>query len=150
MGRSSAAHCARPREEWITAEENVRRLEPCCRTRARDFREHAHSGSRPRRHLRDLELQPEEGFTFSAVPVKVRVFGTFPVRAFAAVLNAGSKRVARALSPAASVLVPTLVFGLQTWVGKSDERPLAGTSLAAEAGGSQPGAGSPISGGPRR
>ncbi len=34
-------------------------------------------------HLRGLEELPEEGFRFSAVPVKVRNFGTFPVRAYA-------------------------------------------------------------------
>ncbi|HYJ78356.1 MAG TPA: cyclase family protein, partial [Longimicrobiaceae bacterium] len=35
-------------------------------------------------HLRGLELLPDSGFRFSAVPVKVKGFGTFPVRAFAA------------------------------------------------------------------
>jgi arylformamidase len=35
-------------------------------------------------HLRGLEELPGEGFRFSAVPVKVRSFGTFPVRAYAA------------------------------------------------------------------
>lgn len=34
-------------------------------------------------HLCGLEALPEGGFTFSAVPVKVRGFGTFPVRAYA-------------------------------------------------------------------
>ncbi|GAA5512778.1 kynurenine formamidase [Deinococcus carri] len=34
-------------------------------------------------HLRGLEQLPTSGFTFSAVPVKVRGMGTFPVRAFA-------------------------------------------------------------------
>lgn len=34
-------------------------------------------------HLCDLEHLPDSGFTFSAVPVKVKGFGTFPVRAFA-------------------------------------------------------------------
>jgi arylformamidase len=34
-------------------------------------------------HLCGLEPLPERGFTFSAVPVKVRGFGTFPVRAYA-------------------------------------------------------------------
>lgn len=34
-------------------------------------------------HLRGLELLPDEGFRFSAVPVKVRRMGAFPVRAFA-------------------------------------------------------------------
>jgi kynurenine formamidase len=36
-------------------------------------------------HMRGLELVPDSGFRFSAVPVKVKRFGTFPVRAFAAV-----------------------------------------------------------------
>jgi arylformamidase len=35
-------------------------------------------------HLCGLELLPPAGFTFSAVPVKVKAFGTFPVRAYAA------------------------------------------------------------------
>ena len=34
-------------------------------------------------HLCGLEKLPDSGFTFSAVPVKVKGFGTFPVRAFA-------------------------------------------------------------------
>jgi arylformamidase len=34
-------------------------------------------------HLRGLETVPDGGFRFFAVPVKVRAFGTFPVRAFA-------------------------------------------------------------------
>jgi arylformamidase len=32
-------------------------------------------------HLCDLHPLPEVGFRFTAVPVKVRAFGTFPVRA---------------------------------------------------------------------
>lgn len=36
-------------------------------------------------HLRGLEQLPREGFRFYAVPVKVKGFGTFPVRAFAVV-----------------------------------------------------------------
>jgi kynurenine formamidase len=36
-------------------------------------------------HLRGLDRLPDEGFRFSAVPVKVRGLGTFPVRAFAAI-----------------------------------------------------------------
>jgi arylformamidase len=36
-------------------------------------------------HMRGLEQVPDAGFTFYAVPVKVKSFGTFPVRAFAAV-----------------------------------------------------------------
>jgi arylformamidase len=36
-------------------------------------------------HLRGLEQLPDSGFRFCAVPVKVKGFGTFPVRAFAAV-----------------------------------------------------------------
>jgi kynurenine formamidase len=34
-------------------------------------------------HLCNLESLPEGGFRFFAVPVKVKAFGTFPVRAFA-------------------------------------------------------------------
>ena len=34
-------------------------------------------------HLCGLDALPEEDFTFSAVPVKVKAFGTFPVRAYA-------------------------------------------------------------------
>ena len=34
-------------------------------------------------HMRGLELLPESGFRFSAVPPKVAGMGTFPVRAFA-------------------------------------------------------------------
>jgi kynurenine formamidase len=36
-------------------------------------------------HMRGLDQLPELGFRFSAVPVKVKGFGTFPVRAFAVV-----------------------------------------------------------------
>jgi len=36
-------------------------------------------------HMRGLELLPDHGFRFFAVPVKVKAFGTFPVRAFAIV-----------------------------------------------------------------
>lgn len=36
-------------------------------------------------HMRGLDQLPEAGFRFSAVPVKVKGFGTFPVRAFAVV-----------------------------------------------------------------
>jgi arylformamidase len=34
-------------------------------------------------HMTNLAALPQSGFRFSAVPVKVRGFGTFPVRAFA-------------------------------------------------------------------
>lgn len=34
-------------------------------------------------HLTNLASLPREGFTFSAVPARVRAFGTFPVRAYA-------------------------------------------------------------------
>ena len=34
-------------------------------------------------HLRGLDVLPDQGSRFFAVPVKVRAFGTFPVRAFA-------------------------------------------------------------------
>lgn len=33
-------------------------------------------------HLTNLKALPDDGFKFFAVPVKVRAFGTFPVRAF--------------------------------------------------------------------
>lgn len=36
-------------------------------------------------HLRGLEQLPEAGFRFSAVPVKVKGMGTFPVRAYATI-----------------------------------------------------------------
>lgn len=36
-------------------------------------------------HMTDLDRVPEAGFRFSAVPVKVKGLGTFPVRAFAEV-----------------------------------------------------------------
>lgn len=38
-------------------------------------------------HLCQLELLPEEGFTFSAVPPKFKGVGTFPVRAMAKVVS---------------------------------------------------------------
>lgn len=34
-------------------------------------------------HMTNLARLPERGFRFYAVPVKVKGFGTFPVRAFA-------------------------------------------------------------------
>jgi kynurenine formamidase len=34
-------------------------------------------------HMRGLDALPENGFRFFAIPVKVKGFGTFPVRAFA-------------------------------------------------------------------
>jgi arylformamidase len=34
-------------------------------------------------HMRGLDLLPDSGFRFHAVPVKVKAFGTFPVRAYA-------------------------------------------------------------------
>lgn len=36
-------------------------------------------------HLCRLDQLPSEGFTFSAVPVKVKNFGSFPVRAYASI-----------------------------------------------------------------
>jgi arylformamidase len=36
-------------------------------------------------HLCNLDALPDRGFTFSAVPPKVKAFGTFPVRAYACV-----------------------------------------------------------------
>ncbi len=38
-------------------------------------------------HLRNLHLLPMYGFTFSAVPPKIKGMGTFPVRAFAKIKN---------------------------------------------------------------
>jgi kynurenine formamidase len=38
-------------------------------------------------HLRGLNRLPDTGFRFFAVPVKVKGFGTFPVRAFAKLDN---------------------------------------------------------------
>ena len=38
-------------------------------------------------HLCNLEKLPESGYTFSAVPPKLRGVGTFPVRAFARIRN---------------------------------------------------------------
>jgi kynurenine formamidase len=35
--------------------------------------------------MRNLGAVPDRGFRFSAVPVKISGFGTFPVRAFAVV-----------------------------------------------------------------
>jgi arylformamidase len=40
-------------------------------------------------HLCGLEQIPDNGFRFHAVPVKVRHFGTFPVRAYAVITNSG-------------------------------------------------------------
>ena len=34
-------------------------------------------------HMRGLEDLPDRGFRFHAAPVKVKAFGTFPVRAYA-------------------------------------------------------------------
>ena len=36
-------------------------------------------------HMRNLEMLPSDGFKFNAVPVKVKKFGTFPVRAYAVI-----------------------------------------------------------------
>jgi len=38
-------------------------------------------------HMCGLERLPARGFRFYAVPVKVRGFGTFPVRAFARLVS---------------------------------------------------------------
>ena len=38
-------------------------------------------------HMRGLENLPDRGFRFHAAPVKVKAFGTFPVRAYAVVQN---------------------------------------------------------------
>ncbi len=40
-------------------------------------------------HLRGLEQLPTDGFRFTAVPVKVKGMGTFPVRAFATLVEGG-------------------------------------------------------------
>lgn len=40
-------------------------------------------------HLCNLAALPDSGVRFSAVPVKVKGFGTFPVRAYAAIESAG-------------------------------------------------------------
>jgi kynurenine formamidase len=42
-------------------------------------------------HLRGLDQLPSAGFRFSAVPVKVRAMGTFPVRAFASLQSADDR-----------------------------------------------------------
>jgi kynurenine formamidase len=42
-------------------------------------------------HLTGLDLLPDDGARFFAVPVKVRGMGTFPVRAFGIVGDAGSR-----------------------------------------------------------
>jgi kynurenine formamidase len=42
-------------------------------------------------HLCGLDRLPREGFRFFAVPVKVKGFGTFPVRAFALVTSPGGR-----------------------------------------------------------
>jgi len=36
-------------------------------------------------HMRNLEMLPLSGFTFTAAPVKVKGMGSFPVRAFATI-----------------------------------------------------------------
>jgi len=38
-------------------------------------------------HMRGLKNVPERGGRFSAVPVKVKGFGTFPVRAYVSILR---------------------------------------------------------------
>jgi arylformamidase len=38
-------------------------------------------------HMRGLELLPARGSRFSAVPPKIKAFGTFPVRAFAVIVD---------------------------------------------------------------
>lgn len=40
-------------------------------------------------HLTNLAALPVDGFRFSAVPVKVRGMGTFPVRAYATIQTGG-------------------------------------------------------------
>lgn len=41
-------------------------------------------------HMRGLEQLPVAGFRFSAVPVKIKGMGSFPVRAFAVVESAST------------------------------------------------------------
>jgi arylformamidase len=41
-------------------------------------------------HLRGLEQLPAEHFFFSAIPPKIRGMGTFPVRAFASLIESGA------------------------------------------------------------
>ena len=36
-------------------------------------------------HMCNLDRLPADGFRFYAVPAKIKAFGTFPVRAFAAI-----------------------------------------------------------------
>ena len=43
-------------------------------------------------HMRGLKSLPDSGFTFNAVPVKVKKFGTFPVRATSARVNLWKRR----------------------------------------------------------
>jgi arylformamidase len=42
-------------------------------------------------HMCGLELLPDSGFRFHAAPVKVKAFGTFPVRAYAVLQDADSR-----------------------------------------------------------
>jgi arylformamidase len=42
-------------------------------------------------HMCGLELLPDSGFRFHAAPVKVKAFGTFPVRAYAVVSDVDSR-----------------------------------------------------------
>lgn len=42
-------------------------------------------------HMCGLELLPNSGFRFHAAPVKVKAFGTFPVRAYAVLQDADSR-----------------------------------------------------------
>jgi kynurenine formamidase len=46
-------------------------------------------------HLCGLSDLPDGGFRFFAVPVKIKDFGTFPVRAFAIVSKGGNRLSAR-------------------------------------------------------
>jgi arylformamidase len=46
-----------------------------------------HAGIPICEHMCNLEQLPEDGFRFHAAPVKIRVFGTFPVRAYAVLVS---------------------------------------------------------------
>ena len=49
-------------------------------------------------HLCNLDRLPPDGFKFSAVPVKVKGFGTFPVRAYAAVPELRARHARRSMA----------------------------------------------------
>jgi hypothetical protein len=61
-------------------------------------------------HMTNLDQVPDLGFRFHAVPVKVKKFGTFPVRAFsfagAVILNAEDRSWPRWASPCGAPALP--------------------------------------------